>query len=120
MKGKLLLLAGAAVGYIFGTRAGRERYEQIKQNATKAWNDPRVQEKVTEAEHFVSETASKTVPQVQEKISDAVGAARTRFSGSDETGQSETGQSETGHATTDPVRTDRAVRSQNEYVRPAD
>ncbi|HSJ61907.1 MAG TPA: YtxH domain-containing protein [Jiangellaceae bacterium] len=115
MKGKLLLLAGAAVGYIFGTRAGRERYEQIKQNATKAWNDPRVQEKVSEAEHFVSETASKTVPQVQEKISDAVGAARTRFSGSDETGQSET-----GYPTTDPARPDPVVRSQNEYVRPAD
>ena len=120
MKGKLLLLAGAAVGYVLGTRAGRERYEQIKQNVTKAWNDPRVQEKVTEAEHFVSETASKTVPQVQEKLSDAVGAARTRFGGSDETGLSETGPSETGQATTDPTRTDRAVRPQNEFVRPAD
>ena len=115
MKGKLLLLAGAAVGYVLGTRAGRERYEQIKQNVTKAWNDPRVQEKVSEAEHFVSETASKTVPQVQEKIGDAVGAARTRCSGSDEPGPSETGQ-----ATTDPTRTDRAVRPQNEFVRPAD
>jgi hypothetical protein len=115
MKAKLLLLAGAAVGYVLGTKAGRERYEQIKQNVTKAWNDPRVQEKVTEAEHFVSETASKTVPQVQEKISDAVGAARTRFSGSDEMGPSEPGQ-----ATTDATGTDRAFRPQNEFVRPAD
>ena len=115
MKGKLLLLAGAAVGYVLGTRAGRERYEQIKHNVTKAWNDPRVQEKVTEAEHFVSETASKAVPQVQEKVGDAVGAARTRFSGSDETGPSETGQ-----PTADPAETDGAFRPQNEFVRPTD
>ncbi|HEX6335748.1 MAG TPA: YtxH domain-containing protein [Jiangellaceae bacterium] len=115
MKGKLLLLAGAAVGYVFGTRAGRERYEQIKQSVNKAWHDPRVQEKVTEAEHFVSDTAGKTVPQVQEKISDAVGAARSRFGGSEETGRSETGP-----ATSDPASTDRAARPQDEFARPAD
>jgi hypothetical protein len=83
MKGKLLLLAGAAVGYVFGTRAGRERYEQIKESVNKAWKDPRVQEKVTEAEQFVSETAKNTVPQVQEKFTEAVDAARSRFGGDD-------------------------------------
>lgn len=79
MKGKLLLLAGAAVGYVFGTRAGRERYEQLKANVNKAWHDPRVQEKVSEAEQFVSAKA----PQVQEKLSEtargAADAARSRF-----------------------------------------
>ncbi len=30
MKGKIGLVVGLGVGYVLGTRAGRERYEQIK------------------------------------------------------------------------------------------
>ena len=30
MKGKVGLVVGLSVGYVLGTRAGRERYEQIK------------------------------------------------------------------------------------------
>ena len=30
MKGKILFVAGLGLGYIFGTRAGREKYEQLK------------------------------------------------------------------------------------------
>ena len=33
MKGKILFVVGLGVGYVLGTRAGRERYEQIKQAA---------------------------------------------------------------------------------------
>ncbi len=43
MKGKILFAAGLAVGYVLGTRAGRERYEQMKRAANGFWNDPRVQ-----------------------------------------------------------------------------
>src|SRR5919106_3075339 len=110
MKGKLLLLAGAAVGYVLGTRAGRERYEQIKDGVTKAWNDPRVQEKVTEAEQFVSETASKTGPQIQEKFNETVGAAKSRFGGEDSATP----------PTTDPTAADRNLRPKDDFVRPAD
>ena len=42
---KLSLLAAGFVGYVLGSRAGRERYEQIKKAATRVKNDPRVQEK---------------------------------------------------------------------------
>lgn len=91
MKGKLLLLAGAAVGYVFGTRAGRERYEEIKQRATKAWNDPRVQEKVTEAEHFVNDTAKQKLPEMQERLSEsargAMDKAKSKFGNGDEPGE---------------------------------
>lgn len=30
MKKKLYFLVGVAVGYVFGSRAGRERYEEMK------------------------------------------------------------------------------------------
>ncbi|WP_181158426.1 YtxH domain-containing protein [Leucobacter massiliensis] len=46
MKGKVAFVVGAAVGYVLGTRAGRERYEQIKQGAQKLWSTEPVQKGV--------------------------------------------------------------------------
>jgi hypothetical protein len=46
MRGKIGLAIGLAVGYVLGTRAGRERYEQIKEQAEKVWNLPPVQKQV--------------------------------------------------------------------------
>ena len=43
MKGKLAFVLGAAVGYVLGTRAGRERYEQIKRGAVAVWQTEPVQ-----------------------------------------------------------------------------
>lgn len=43
MKGKIAFVLGAATGYVLGTRAGRERYEQIKRGAQKLWNTDPVQ-----------------------------------------------------------------------------
>lgn len=43
MKGKIAFVLGAAVGYVLGTRAGRERYEQIKRGAEAVWNTAPVQ-----------------------------------------------------------------------------
>ena len=39
---KLGILLGAGVGYVLGTRDGRERYEQIRQQVQRVWKDPRV------------------------------------------------------------------------------
>jgi len=46
MRGKVGLVVGLAAGYVLGTRAGRERYEQIKQQASKVWDLDPVQEQV--------------------------------------------------------------------------
>lgn len=66
MRGKILFAAGLAVGYVLGTRAGRERYEQLKNAAMGFWNDPRVQHRVDQVEDFVKEKA----PEVAEFVSD--------------------------------------------------
>ncbi|MCY7412059.1 MAG: YtxH domain-containing protein [Salinibacterium sp.] len=64
MKGKILLVVGLGIGYVLGTRAGRERYDEIKAAASKLWNDPRVQKSVDQAGDFVSDSAKKVVSQV--------------------------------------------------------
>ena len=43
MKGKVAFVFGAAVGYVLGTRAGRERYAQIKRGAQAIWETAPVQ-----------------------------------------------------------------------------
>jgi len=40
---KLTLIAGVAIGYVLGSRAGRERYEQIKSGAGRVAHNPKVQ-----------------------------------------------------------------------------
>jgi len=48
---------GLAAGYVLGTRAGRERYEQIKEQALKVWNLDPVQKQVDRAKDFTTSTA---------------------------------------------------------------
>lgn len=57
MRGKVGLVIGLAAGYVLGTRAGRERYEQIKAQAKKVWNLDPVQEQVTKVKEFTKSTA---------------------------------------------------------------
>jgi hypothetical protein len=79
---KLLLLAVAGVGYVLGSRAGRERYEQIMGTVNKVKNDPRVQEKTQQ----VVDTAKQQAPVVADKVTSAAGtaaaAAKDKVSGS--------------------------------------
>lgn len=44
MRGKLMFLTGLAAGFVLGSRAGREKYEEIRATAQKAWQHPTVQE----------------------------------------------------------------------------
>lgn len=70
---KLTLLAAAAAGYVLGTRAGRERYEQIKTQTTKAWNNPKVQETVDQAQAKAAQTAGDVKDKVADKVSSSGG-----------------------------------------------
>jgi hypothetical protein len=65
MKGKILLVVGLGVGYVLGSRAGRERYDQIVAKAQQFWNDPRVKSQVNNAQEFVKDKA----PDVAEFLS---------------------------------------------------
>jgi hypothetical protein len=95
VKGKILFVAGLGLGYVLGTRAGREKYEELRTAAMKVWNDPRVQkqvdavedfvkDKAPEVAEFVSDNAKKVVAQVSGKKP----AAKSASSGSSSTGTS--------------------------------
>ncbi|MBM7824364.1 hypothetical protein JOD55_000191 [Arcanobacterium pluranimalium] len=60
--GFLRTLTVAGIGYVLGARAGRERYEQIKTQASKVWNSASVQSGREKAK----ETASQTFHQASE------------------------------------------------------
>lgn len=57
MKGKAGLVVGFAIGYVLGSRAGRERYEQIKAQWLKAWNAEPVQAQVAKVKDFTKSKA---------------------------------------------------------------
>ncbi|HEX6517979.1 MAG TPA: hypothetical protein VF049_20645 [Nocardioidaceae bacterium] len=82
MKGKLALLLGGAAGYVLGTRAGKERYEQIKSQAQKLWQNPTVQEKATQAQDF----AKHKGPEVTHKMTEQAAKVAGRTTGGANTG----------------------------------
>ena len=44
MRGKLIFITGVGVGYVLGTRAGREKFDQMVAQARKVWESPTMQE----------------------------------------------------------------------------
>ena len=68
---KLMLLAAGGVGYVLGTRAGRERYDQIRQMAGRVKDDPRVQQKA----HQAADVAKEQAPVVKDKMAAAASTA---------------------------------------------
>lgn len=77
MKGKILFVAGLGLGYVLGTRAGREKYDELKTAALKVWNDPRLQKQVDAVEDFVKDKA----PEVAEFVSDGAKTLVGKVSG---------------------------------------
>jgi hypothetical protein len=76
MKGKILLVVGLGVGYVLGTRAGREKYDELVARVQKVWNDPRVQKQASNVGDFVKDKA----PDVADFLSTNVKKATTRTS----------------------------------------
>ena len=81
MRGKILFVAGAAVGYVLGTRAGRKRYEQIKAAADRVWQTPAVQRQVQQAEDYAARKIGEIPGAVFDGVARAVGSAVQRAAG---------------------------------------
>jgi hypothetical protein len=79
MRGKLGMAVGAAVGYVLGAKAGRERYEQIAASARQLMDKPQVKRVMESAPGNLG----ARVEQVANKAADAVHQASDRVAPSD-------------------------------------
>ena len=77
MKYRVTFFAGAAVGYVFGTRAGRERYEQIKRASKMLAENPRVQDAAGKVQVKASEMASTA----KDRAGEMAGVAKDKAGG---------------------------------------
>jgi len=64
MFNKTLTLVAGAAGYVLGARAGRERFDQIKEQADRLMNNPTVQKAAADAQDVMAEKA----PVIKDKV----------------------------------------------------
>jgi hypothetical protein len=84
---RITFLVGLAVGYVLGTRAGRERYEQMVKTARKVAEHPAVQQaarttgtKATELTKVAGQKASERMPKLTETAKSSAGKVRGQMS----------------------------------------
>lgn len=70
--GKFTFVAGAAVGYVLGTRAGRGQYERLKKAGSAVWSNPRVQRQVHKVEDKVGDVARERTAAMTDKVAATV------------------------------------------------
>jgi hypothetical protein len=80
MKYRMTFIVGTAVGYVLGSRAGRERYEQIKRLSRRISENPTVQETAglvrAQAGELAGTAKHKVTGKFQETVSDRVPGLR--------------------------------------------
>ncbi|MFJ8232371.1 YtxH domain-containing protein [Streptomyces sp. NPDC094448] len=72
MRYKLTFLAGLGVGYVLGTRAGRERYEQLRKSVRELSQNPAVRNAAESAAQNSRQLAGKALHVVSDKVGDRV------------------------------------------------
>ncbi|GEK00731.1 YtxH domain-containing protein [Streptomyces sp. NPDC003388] len=75
MRYRLTFIAGVALGYVLGTRAGRERYEQLKKTARRFAENPAVRNTAETAAQQGRQYAGKAFHTVSDKMGDRVPAS---------------------------------------------
>ena len=98
---KLTFLAGAAAGYVLGTRAGQRRYEQIKKASGRVWHSGPVQKQVGRAKEA---TKTKAAPLLADAVASAAKGTAERLRATKTVpGETVAPLASSPSATTDPV-----------------
>ncbi|MCB5182964.1 YtxH domain-containing protein [Streptomyces antimicrobicus] len=72
MRYKVTFVVGLALGYVLGTAAGRERYEQLKRSARAVAQNPAVRNAVETAGHTGRDVAGKAFVAVGDRVEHAM------------------------------------------------
>ena len=75
MRYRLAFVAGLGIGFVFGSRAGRERYEQLRKIARRAADSPAVQQ----AADTMQAQAADLARTARGRIAGRAGIARARM-----------------------------------------
>ena len=78
MKGRTGFLIGIGVGYVLGTRAGRERYEQMKDAVEKAAEQPQIHEAIERTAEATSGPRAKSKAILSDQLRNASELIRRR------------------------------------------
>jgi len=88
MRARITFLAGFAVGFVVGARAGRERYEQMVKAGRKVVEHPAVQRatrtagtKAAELSKAAGQKASEQIPKIAETAKSGASKVRERIPG---------------------------------------
>ncbi|WP_329623603.1 YtxH domain-containing protein [Streptomyces sp. NBC_01255] len=77
MRYKLTFVVGLALGYVVGTRAGRERYEQMKKSARDFAQNPAVRNAAESAAQTGRQVAGKAMHAVSDTVGDRLPSSVT-------------------------------------------
>ncbi|WP_262704159.1 MULTISPECIES: YtxH domain-containing protein [Streptomyces] len=89
MRYRLTFITGMAVGYVLGTRAGRERYEQLRACAQKFARNPAVRNTAESAAQGGRHAAVRALDKVR-PLREKIGQRGPRAVGEDDWGTSNT------------------------------
>lgn len=84
MRVRLLFIAGIALGYVIGARAGRPAYDALVDRLGAASSDPRVQQAGEKAKAVLEDKVPKAADALGKAASTAAGAADAAKKASDE------------------------------------
>lgn len=93
---KVWFIIGATAGYILGARAGRERYEQISRQASKAWQSDPVQTRVEEVKAQAAKAPAAVAGTVASQAKEMAGQAKSKVTGHESTDAGGDYENETG------------------------
>lgn len=105
MKSKLALVVGIGVGYVLGTRAGRERFEELRGKAKELWESDDVQSAVHSAQEKVTTVAKEQGAKVAGVAKEQGGKVADAVKGQS-SDSSEGGRHSDGAASPDPTSRD--------------
>ncbi|MQY11419.1 hypothetical protein SRB5_15350 [Streptomyces sp. RB5] len=92
---RIAFVAGMAVGYVLGARAGRERYEEIKKAARDFSQNPAVRNAAEAAALGGRDAAAKAFGEMSARLPDGLSARLHLVSRSDEAAADDWGTSNT-------------------------
>jgi hypothetical protein len=81
------IVVGFVAGYVLGSKAGRQRYEQIRQWWNGFVGNPTVQRAAERGKELAGEAGRKGFHVVQQGVEKASGSVRNRLNGGDTPGE---------------------------------